>query len=166
MVVIFYLGYGCLHCAEQLQAFAPKYKAYSEAGITLVAISTDDVQNLKKSQERYKSDGEFPFQLLSDASLETFKRYQAFDDFEGTPLHGTFLIDGNGKLRWHDTGSDPFMNVDFLLEESKRLLFPDRIERPKELELLDESSPVDALSPRNVFPVPSSGNDPSTPKSA
>ena len=152
VVAIFYLGFGCLHCVEQLKAFAPKNKDFADAGISLVAISSDSVINLKKSQERYKSEGEIPFLLISDESLQTFKRYHAFDDFESSPLHATVLIDANGKIRWHDTGPNPFMNVDFLLEESKRLLFPEQIQRPKEPELLDDSLPADALKPRNVFP--------------
>ena len=160
-VVIFYLGYGCLHCAEQLQAFAPKHKEFTDAGISLVAISSDSVTNLKRAHEKYKSTGEFPFQLVSDQPLEVFKKYQAYDDFEGSPLHATYLIDGAGKTRWHDIGADPFMNVDFLLSESKRLLHPDRMALPKEMDLLDESAPADARNPRNVFPLPS--QPPTTP---
>jgi hypothetical protein len=38
------------------------------------------------------------------------------------PLHGTFLIDGRGLLRWHDVGPEPFNDVDFVLREAKRLL--------------------------------------------
>lgn len=155
VILIFYLGHGCLHCVEQLKAFIPRNKDFGEAGVSLVAISSESVLNLKQSQEKYSDSGEFPFLLVSDESLETFKRYQAYDDFESSPLHGTILIDGAGKIRWHDTGAEPFMNVDFLLAESQRLLNPERMVLPKEPELLDESGPVDALSPRNVFPAPS-----------
>lgn len=121
VVVIFYLGYGCLHCAEQLQAFAPKADDFADAGISLIAVSTDDREALVKSHENYK-DGEFPFPLVSDDKLEVFKKYRAFDDFEETPLHGTFLIDGEGLVRWQDVSYEPFMQADFLLKESKRLL--------------------------------------------
>src|SRR5262249_47532673 len=65
VVVIFYLGHQCLHCAEQLQAFAPLTDEFREAGISLVAISTDDDAGLAKSIENYKS-GVFPFPLASD----------------------------------------------------------------------------------------------------
>lgn len=155
VILIFYLGYGCLHCAEQLQAFAPKQQEFTNANISLLAISSDNVQALKQSQERYNTGGEFPLMLVSDHALGVFKRYQAFDDFENTPLHATVLIDGAGKIRWHDIGAEPFMNVDFLLAEAKRLLYPEQMELPKEPELLDESGPTDALNPRNVFPVSS-----------
>ena len=121
VVVIFYLGYGCLHCAEQLQAFAPRMEDFQKQGISLVAISTDDREGLKVSIENY-DDGKMPIPLASDASLDIFKAYRVHDDFENQPLHGTFLIDGNGMILWQDISYEPFMNVDFVLTESRRLI--------------------------------------------
>jgi hypothetical protein len=37
-------------------------------------------------------------------------------------LHGTFLIDGMGYIRWLDISYDPFTETEFLLKESQRLL--------------------------------------------
>ncbi len=51
-----------------------------------------------------------------------FRAYGAFDDFEDVNLHGTFLVDGDGLVRWNDVGFEPFMDAAFLLAESKRLL--------------------------------------------
>ncbi len=121
VVVIFYLGWGCLHCAEQLHAFGPQYQAFRDAGIELVAISSDDAEGLQKSLANYDG-GDIPFPLLADPQLEIFRQYRVFDDFEDQPLHGTFLIDGEGRIRWHDISFEPFMDVAFVLEESKRLL--------------------------------------------
>ena len=121
VVVIFYLGFGCLHCAEQLQEFGPKTKEFNDLGISLIAVSTDNQENLKQSHENY-GDEEFPFPLVSDSDLEVFKRYRCYDDFESQPLHGTFLIDAEGRIRWQDISYEPFMDADFLLEESQRLL--------------------------------------------
>ena len=121
VVVIFYLGYGCLHCAEQLQSFAPKTKEFEKAGISLLAISTDSQAKLTESHKLYK-DGSFPFPLLSNSELDLFRKYRVFDDFEETPMHGTFLIDGNGMIRWHDISYEPFNNPDFLLRKPNRLL--------------------------------------------
>jgi len=122
VVVIFYLGYGCLHCVEQLQAFAPKAEAFRKAGIELVAISSDSQEDLAKSIEKFNKEGEFPFPLAADPKFEIFKKYRCFDDFEKLTLHGTFLIDGDGLVRWQDISYDPFMDVEFLLKESQRLL--------------------------------------------
>jgi peroxiredoxin/tetratricopeptide (TPR) repeat protein len=121
VVVIFYLGYQCLHCAEQLQAFAPLTNEFQDAGISLVAISTDDDAGLAKSIENYKS-GTFPFPLASDPTLGTFKACRAHDDFENRPLHGTFLIDGAGLVRWQDISFEPFRDARFVLNEARRLL--------------------------------------------
>lgn len=121
VVVIFYLGYGCLHCAEQLQAFAPKAVDFKAQGIELIAISTDTPEDLRKSHENYR-DGKFPFPLVADHDLEIFKKYRVHDDFENQPLHGTFLIDELGQVRWQDISYEPFNNPDFVLEEARRLL--------------------------------------------
>lgn len=121
VVIVFYLGYGCLHCAEQLQALAPKAAEFKQAGIELIAISTDNLQDLDISQRNYVGN-KMPFPLISDAPMQVFRDYRCFDDFEATPLHGTFLIDADGRIRWQDISYDPFMEIDFLLEESQRLL--------------------------------------------
>jgi peroxiredoxin len=161
VILIFYLGEGCLHCVEQLQAFAAKHRAFADAGLSLAAITTETPEVLKKSLDKYRVDGGFPFQLVANSTLDVFKQYQAFDDFEAVPLHATYLIDAAGKVRWHDVGAEPFRDVDFLLAESQRLLWPDRFELPVEPKLLNESGPADALAPRNQFP---SSNPPDSKK--
>ena len=119
-VLIFYLGHGCLHCAEQLNAFAPHVGDFEKAGIKMLAISSDNSAGLQQSIESFT--GEMPFRLASDETLQIFKKFRAFDDFENKPLHGTFLVDGAGKIRWQDIGYRPFMEHDFLLLEAQRLL--------------------------------------------
>ncbi|MDG2384030.1 MAG: peroxiredoxin family protein [Pirellulaceae bacterium] len=124
IVLIFYLGYGCLHCAEQLQAFGPERQRFIDAGIELLAVSSDDQPGLQKSRENY-TDGNIPFSLLANPTLDVFKQYRAYDDFEDQPLHGTFVIDGKGRIRWHDISYEPFMDHEFVLKEAKRLLAQD-----------------------------------------
>lgn len=123
LLAIFYLGKGCVHCMEQLNTFVPLAERYAEAGIDLVAIGTDLPEGLT---ETLAGEGEetspFPFPLRSDASLSAFKAFRAHDDFEGQPLHGTFLIDGGGRVRWQEIGYEPFMKGEWLLEECRRLL--------------------------------------------
>lgn len=119
-IVIFYLGFGCLHCVEQLTAIKPKVDEFAAAGIELIAISTESVADLRKGINAY---GEaLPLTLLADPANEVFKAYRCWDDFESVPLHGTFLIDSRGRVRWQDIGHEPFSDIAFLLEESQRLL--------------------------------------------
>lgn len=120
IVLIFYLGAGCPHCIEQLNAFKPLTGEFAAAGISLVAISTDSVEGLNATFEKTNLTPEFP--LVSDQDLGVFRKYRAFDDFENKPLHGTFLVDGAGLVRWQDISYEPFKEVKFLLGESKRLL--------------------------------------------
>ncbi len=122
VVVIFYLGAGCLHCVEQLQKFAPRVNDFQQAGISIVGISTEDLPSLTTSVTNFSKDTPFPIPLAADPELKTFKAYRAFDDFEKVPLHATFLIDGAGLVRWHDISFEPFQDADFVLNEAKRLL--------------------------------------------
>lgn len=123
LVLIFCLGHGCLHCAEQLEALAGRTGDFNAAGLPVLAISTDTIGELAISQGNYSPDGKpYPFPLVADPGLATFKTYGAHDDFEGKALHGTFLIDPAGRILWSDIAADPFMDIDFLLRESKRLL--------------------------------------------
>ena len=66
--------------------------------------------------------GKLPFPILADPRLEVFKAFRAYDDFERAPMHGTFLIDGSGRLRWQDIRFEPFRDPAFLLAEAQRLL--------------------------------------------
>ncbi|MBL8754688.1 MAG: redoxin domain-containing protein [Planctomycetes bacterium] len=120
-LVVFYLGFGCLHCVQQLQALAPKAKDFAAAGIELVAIGNE---TLAKTEAGLLAlgDGGLPFPLLADPELGAFRAWQCHDDFESLPLHGTFLVDGAGLVRWQDLGAEPFTQFEWLLGEAKRLL--------------------------------------------
>ncbi len=121
VLVIFYLGYGCLHCAQQLQAFAPVMKDFNAAGIEMIAVSTDSHEDLKRSIDNY-DEGKLPIPLVANSELDVFKLYRVYDDFEHQPLHGTFLIDPQGLVLWQDISYEPFMEPKFLLDEAQRLL--------------------------------------------
>jgi peroxiredoxin len=122
LVLLFYLGRGCVHCLEQLNAFAPQVAAFERGHIQVAAVSTDTIEGLQRTFRTGASEQPFPFPLLSDAPLETFKAFRAYDDFEDKPLHGTYLLDAEGMVRWQDIGYEPFMDVPFLLSEAQRLL--------------------------------------------
>ncbi len=97
VIVVFYLGFGCLHCVEQLKALEPMADEFAAAGISLVAISTETAEQLTAALvKRAATEGAPKFPILIDPALATFRQYRAFDDFEQAPLHGTFFIDGAG----------------------------------------------------------------------
>ena len=120
VVLLFYLGGKCAHCMQQLQEFGKQIKAFEAVETDLVAIGTDtleDAQALKANTDGIK----FPMPFLPDPSLAVFKKYQAFDDFEAAPLHGAFLIDKQGQVRFQRISADPFLDVDFLKGEAARI---------------------------------------------
>lgn len=121
-LMMFYLGSGCVHCIEQLNQFAPMAQRYREQGIELLAVSTDVFQSLPKTMDKVRSEGGFPFKIVSDSELRAFRDFGAFDDFEGKPLHGLFLIDGKGVIRWQNISAEPFTQAEWLLKEAVRLL--------------------------------------------
>ena len=127
VLVHFFLGVSCPYCLKQLATFRSAQASYREAGIEMVAISSDPVETLalrmgnteKKTEEARMV---FPFPVLADPGLETFRSYHVFDDFEGGPMHGTFLIGPDSRILWSDTGHEPFNHAGRLLAEATRLL--------------------------------------------
>ncbi|MFO0909952.1 MAG: redoxin domain-containing protein [Isosphaeraceae bacterium] len=120
VVVLFFLGGKCAHCMQQLQLFGKEIEALKKLDTELVAVSTDDLETtrrLKENEEGVK----FPMALLADPKLEVFRRYRAYDDFEEVPLHGTFLIDKAGNVRFQRIAAEPFLDIDFIKAESARV---------------------------------------------
>ncbi len=122
LLMVFYLGYGCAHCVEQLAALSPRAGDFALQDISIVAISTETPAQLEESFQKSEMLEKMPFPILSNHSLDIFRLYRAFDDFEGVPMHGTFLVGPDGAVRWQDISYEPFEDVAFLLEESRRLL--------------------------------------------
>ena len=123
----FFLGVNCPFCLNQLDKFRPFLTEYRKAGIEMIAISSDDVgtlaQRLGKTEEKTAEAGRrFPFAILADPELKTFRNYKVFDHFEDGPMHGTFLIGPRGRILWSDINHQPFNHPAKLLQEARRLL--------------------------------------------
>ncbi len=110
-LVVFSLGVGCERCMSQLKAVTEKSAGWEKLGVGLLAVTTDE-----------KIDARYSFPVLTDPKASLYKTWGAYDDFENMPLHGLFLIDADGKVRWQDISYQAFLDMDFLLAETKRLL--------------------------------------------
>ena len=95
---------------------------YRKSNVQFVAIGLDNVRGTRESLDGMAADDRFRFPLLSDRKQRVFREWMAFDDFEHMPLHGTYLIDGKGRLRWQDISYLPFAKPKWLLGECSRLL--------------------------------------------
>jgi hypothetical protein len=58
--------------------------------------------------------------LPGSAKLDAFKAYRCVD-FNNQPLHGTFLIDPQGAVRWRHISDRPFNDPAFVLGQAKQL---------------------------------------------
>lgn len=122
-LLVFYLGSECSHCVDQLNTLSEHLDAFSNQGITVQAISPQlpkEALKVRPKLTHLKSPDQL--HLLSDPHFIAFKSFRAFDDFENDALHATVLLDADNRIRWIDISYQPFMDIPFLIKESKRLL--------------------------------------------
>ena len=119
VVIIFHLGLSCPHCLEQLRAFAKEAKGFQEARAEVLAASADETQALRDFTAGPEG-AKLPFRFLTDPGRKGARAYRIHDEFEDLPLHGTVLVDSEGKIRWARASAEPFMDAAFVLEELKR----------------------------------------------
>jgi peroxiredoxin len=120
LVLVFYLGGDCEHCLRQLRALGKETAAIEALGGQILAVSGDTPER-NRALLADKEDAELSLTLLSDPGREAARRYGAWDDFDGLPLHATFLIDRQGNVRWQRISAQPFMDMAFLKEELERV---------------------------------------------
>ena len=83
-------------CTGELCQLRDELATYTDAGVRVVAISTDPVFSLKA----FKAQEGLDFPLLSDfwPHGATAQAYGVFNDKAGMALRGTFLIDAEGTI--------------------------------------------------------------------
>jgi peroxiredoxin len=112
MVLIFYYGYHCPSCVRQLFDVNGDLPLFGEIGARVVAISADRPE---LTQRRFQENGPFGFPVLSDPGRKVARTYQMFK------RHGTFVIDGNGMIRWVNVGDAPLRRNSVLLCQLAKL---------------------------------------------
>ncbi|MEL6716179.1 MAG: redoxin domain-containing protein, partial [Planctomycetota bacterium] len=73
VLVVHFLGLGCVHCLEQLQALLPFADDFAEADIRILAIGLQEPESVAESLGPKDAEGGYPFPLLCDPKLDTFK---------------------------------------------------------------------------------------------
>lgn len=83
-------------CTGELCQLRDELAEYTDAGVQVLAISTDPVFSLKAWRDQQG----FGFSLLSDfwPHGQTSQAYGAFNDKAGMPVRATFLVDAGGKV--------------------------------------------------------------------
>jgi mycoredoxin-dependent peroxiredoxin len=90
-------------CTGELCQLRDELAVYTDAGVQVLAISTDPVFSLKAFREK---EG-FDFPLLSDfwPHGATAQAYGAFNEKAGMALRATFLVDADGRIAFAEINS-------------------------------------------------------------
>jgi peroxiredoxin Q/BCP len=100
---------------------SPRFRAH---GATIVAVSGDRPGD---SRARQRAFGAIELPLLSDPDHAVALAYGAWRPApgaapeDGEPVHGTFLVGRDGRVRWVHVGDRPFADIDALLAELRSL---------------------------------------------
>ena len=90
-------------CTGELCRLRDELSVYTDAGVRVVAISTDPVFSLKA----FKAQENFDFPLLSDfwPHGAVAQAYGVFNEKAGMAVRGTFLVDGEGRVAFAEVNS-------------------------------------------------------------
>ncbi|MGY1631948.1 peroxiredoxin [Geodermatophilus sp. SYSU D01186] len=90
-------------CTGELCQLRDELTTYTDAGVTVLAISTDPVFSLKA----FKAQENLDFPLLSDfwPHGEVAQAYGVFNDKAGMAVRGTFLVDAEGKIAFAEVNA-------------------------------------------------------------
>jgi peroxiredoxin len=108
VILVFYLGAECPHCARQLHAIGEKKADWDRLNAVVLAVSSATPES---NSAGLKAFGDLPIRLLSDDHFANAHRFHSYDDFEEMELHSTILIDKQGRVYWARNGGDPFSDV-------------------------------------------------------
>jgi mycoredoxin-dependent peroxiredoxin len=119
VLVIFYMHEGCLSCNAELRGIQARLSDFTTRGVRPVAISADTPDVTK----RLVQEAGYGFTFLSDATLETIRRYDVLHESETMPRPAAFLIDTAGTVRWRTVTDSMFVRPrpESILEAARRL---------------------------------------------
>jgi peroxiredoxin len=98
VVLIFYpLAFSGI-CGSELCAIRDEFIASAGDGVQVVTVSVDSMY----SHRAWADQEGYTFPLLSDfwPHGEVARAYGVFDDERGLAVRGTFIVDGEGVVRW------------------------------------------------------------------
>lgn len=126
VVMLFYRGQWCPYCNKQLSHFSDSLQLLTANGVTLLAITPETAENVKKTVDKTK----VTFPVLEDEGLSIMKMYKVnfsvdektvtkykgygidFDQSNGNnganlPVPATYIIGKDGKIKY------VFFNADY-----------------------------------------------------
>lgn len=81
-------------CTKEACEFRDHFADFRGLDVTVIGISRDDIDTHRRFKQQYN----LPFELLSDASGEVCKKYDALVPILGIPKRITYLLDASHKI--------------------------------------------------------------------
>jgi mycoredoxin-dependent peroxiredoxin len=117
VVVVFTLGSTCVACVTHMVELDAATSRFRERKARVLAVSGDSPEF---STGRARKFGGFRIPLLSDPDHSASMAFGVWKPVPGEALHGTFIVDREGLVRWAHVGDRPFNDVEALLAELDR----------------------------------------------
>lgn len=117
-LLIFVYSSHCGHCVDQLSVLREHTAAIREARLNVVVVAGQPADSLAAWLNQQAP---YPARFVADPDEKLFPQVGAYDDFTEMPLHATLYIDSARRELWKDIGYEPFMDIEFLLTEIRRL---------------------------------------------
>jgi len=117
VVVYFYPRADTPGCTKQACDFRDNWERYADAGVPVLGVSDDPVEDLADFQEKY----DLPFDLLSDADGEVATAYDSFGerdvmgDVMDVTFRNTYVVGPDGSIAAAFEGVDPEGHADEVL---------------------------------------------------
>ena len=105
-------------CTIEANAFAEATPRFAALGATVVGISHDDIDTLKRFSREECRDR---FAVGSDPAARTIKAYDAGSLLPGMASRISYVIGPDGKIAFTHQGSNPIKHVEQTLEAVRRL---------------------------------------------
>ena len=118
-VVYFYPRADTPGCTTEACSFRDDWDKYEDAGVAVVGISDDPVEDLEPFREKY----DLPFDLLSDEDGKVSDAYSSYGEKNvfGNQVMGvfrnTFVVDDDGEIVAVYEGVDPEEHADEILTD-------------------------------------------------
>jgi len=113
-VVFLFEKLKCLACSRQIGGYWQLFEKFQAADIDVIAVSSGTPEELYKGLKK-KNQRPIPFQIYADSTGKIFRDYGCMG------LHGTFIIDNKGNIRWQIVSIAPDEEVEKVLEKAIRV---------------------------------------------
>jgi peroxiredoxin len=105
-------------CTVEANAFAEATPRFEAAGATVIGMSHDDIDTLKKFSREECRDR---FAVASDPKAQTIKAYDAGSLMPGMASRISYVIGQDGKVAFTHEGSNPLRHVEETLKAVQQL---------------------------------------------